>query len=651
MRKVARAATRIGYVLIVTSYLLWAGTTFTPAAAQGALITLFTAGTSVVDLAALEARTARIPVSWATVNRPLYANLFFEQVLSDGSVINVELPRAIPWVASSGDGVVAPIPPGGDAKTVKLRVRLVNLLNGQILDERQLELAIGIGSGAGGGNQGRPAITKFMTCCPVVTTDQLAARTARVPVSWATAYRPLTATLVFEQILANGSVVNVELPRSNPWVASSGDGMTAPVPPGGDGKTVRLRVRLINLLNGQVLDVRELLVKAEEPGVAKPSIQRFVAGVASTNWVDLAARSARIPVSWAVENRPANANLFFEQVLPDGRIINVELPRLEPWVASSGDGVVAPVAPVGPPTSDQVVLRLRLVRLSDSVTLDTREVRVPIQPSSEAIWEVVTDLSQCYSGGFPASSGIAVGAWGRVRDVPHPSGLPLYNSPQTPQSQPASLLYPGQVFITLEGPYCYRYLARVTTQTHFRMWKIRLENQQVEGWVQEYRTEQGAVIRYLEAWAASTPAPWFFGTSNDIATSPVYTLSAAYQPFQKGFMVWRGGSREVYGLVTNGPAIRVVERWSGEEIRYSETPPSPLLLPQRGFGWSWVNTPALREALGWALAAEQGYTARFQEGKTPGGAKVICFEAALSGGTKVVRVEEQGGQLSWRFVN
>lgn len=338
-------------------------------------ITSFTTTISVVDRAALAARTARIPVSWTTANRPFIANLFFEQVLEDGSAINVELPRPIPWVASSGNGTAAPILPGQSATQVVLRLRLVNLVTSQVYDERQLTVSIGAG-GSSGSNNSRPAIERFTTCCSTVRADQLNARTARVPVSWSVINRPLNTNLVFEQVLADGSVVNVELPRENPWVASSGDGVAAPVPPGGSATTVRLRVRLIDVLNGRVYDVRELILTIGDAPVGNPAFRYFTTPFAGVDGTQLNQRIARVPVSWAVDNRPDNSNLAFEQVLPGGSVVNVELPRPNPWVASEGSGVAAPVPPGA--GVNEIVLRVRLFNLTTGYTYAQRQITLPI---------------------------------------------------------------------------------------------------------------------------------------------------------------------------------------------------------------------------------------------------------------------------------
>jgi hypothetical protein len=85
-------------------------------------------------------------------------------------------------------------------------------------------------------------------------------------------------------------------------------------------------------------------------------------------------------LSWATDNRPENANLVFEQVLPDNRIVNVELARLVPYVPTVGSGVVAPLLPAG--GASEIRLRVRLISLTGSATLDTREIRPPIAGGS-----------------------------------------------------------------------------------------------------------------------------------------------------------------------------------------------------------------------------------------------------------------------------
>lgn len=378
------------------------------AAAQGTpQITAFTTTASGVSRDDLVNRTARVPVAWTTTNRPLTSNLVFEQVLSNGATVNVELPRILPWVVSSGQGVAAPISPGTDVNEIVLRVRLVNLFNGNILSERELTLPV-VQGGSSGSVGDRPSITSFSTTATFVNVDQLENGSARIPVSWETANRPSTANLVFEQVLADGSVENVELPRDNPFVPSSGNGMTASVSPGGSSSTVTLRVSLFDLVNGRVYDLRELTVPVLAAGATPtatptsvPMIRFYRVDAQNVNSAELAAGTARVTVSWEITNRPPNSNLFFEQILGDGRVVNIELPRPDPIVGSSGNGLIAPIAPGG--NAQSVRLSLSLVGLDNFRLYDQEIVTLPIVTQSTA-----TPTGQAYNLTFSTTvSGVS----------------------------------------------------------------------------------------------------------------------------------------------------------------------------------------------------------------------------------------------------
>ncbi len=98
-----------------------------------------------------------------------------------------------------------------------------------------------------------------------------------------------------------------------------------------------------------------------QPASAPPKITAF--NVLPTS-------DGQMLVSWTVENRPPTANLVFEQILPDGSATSVELPRPVLWVASSGQG---PVAPKG---SGLIRLRLRVVDVVTHTDYTTQEISV-----------------------------------------------------------------------------------------------------------------------------------------------------------------------------------------------------------------------------------------------------------------------------------
>jgi hypothetical protein len=104
-------------------------------------ITLFASSTPAISAEALTNRSARVNVSWQVSNRIPTSNLLFEQILQDGQAVPVELPRDNLWIGSEGSGVVAPIPVQNSI--VQLRLRVVDMVNGDVYAEALTEVAVG----------------------------------------------------------------------------------------------------------------------------------------------------------------------------------------------------------------------------------------------------------------------------------------------------------------------------------------------------------------------------------------------------------------------------------------------------------------------------------------------------------------------------
>jgi hypothetical protein len=113
-------------------------TSFTPPTT----IEVFTAQTNGVEFVELGQNRSRIPITWRVRGRAATANLVFEQLLPDGRAISAELPRAIRWIPSAGQGVLAPILTSNDMTRVQLRMRVVDLRDGTVLAEAFLELPV-----------------------------------------------------------------------------------------------------------------------------------------------------------------------------------------------------------------------------------------------------------------------------------------------------------------------------------------------------------------------------------------------------------------------------------------------------------------------------------------------------------------------------
>jgi hypothetical protein len=97
---------------------------------------------------------------------------------------------------------------------------------------------------------------------------------------------------------------------------------------------------------------------------------------------------------------------------------------------------------------------------------------------------------------------------------------------------------------------------------------------------------------------------------------PVPTLlSSAWQPFERGFMIYLAGTPgSIYAITSDGRFRRFDDTFvSGVDPESGgETPPSGLFEPVRGFGKVWRSNVDIRALLGWATQQERGDTASVQ---------------------------------------
>ncbi len=85
---------------------------------------------------------------------------------------------------------------------------------------------------------------------------------------------------------------------------------------------------------------------------------------------------------------------------------------------------------------------------------------------------------------------------------------------------------------------------------------------------------------------------------------------AAFQQYERGFMIWRNDTGEV--MVFTGSQTGQVTSYP--TTSYGTLPDNPYASPpvgyvasMRGFGKVWGNYSAVRDQLGWATVPEQGY--------------------------------------------
>ena len=119
-------------------------------------------------------------------------------------------------------------------------------------------------------------------------------------------------------------------------------------------------------------------------------------------------------------------------------------------------------------------------------------------------------------------------------------------------------------------------------------------------------------------------------------------VNGAYQVFERGIMVWLGGSStRIYALYSDGTYQQFGDTYdeNADPISGGETPPSGLREPVRGFGKVWRTFSNTRANLGWAISDEIADFATIQEflrGQMvyiPTRGDVIAFISNPDGGT------------------
>jgi hypothetical protein len=97
------------------------------------------------------------------------------------------------------------------------------------------------------------------------------------------------------------------------------------------------------------------------------------------------------------------------------------------------------------------------------------------------------------------------------------------------------------------------------------------------------------------------------------ATGAASIVWAAYQPFERGSMLWRSDRDTSYVFYSNGSWSPIEEGWDGGPMADRGAPPPGLQAPQRGFGYVWSHSDEYFNGLGWARDQEKGFCALVQD--------------------------------------
>ncbi len=434
-----------------------------------------------------------------------------------------------------------------------------------------------------------PAIITFESSLAEITVADAESATLTTTLSWRTVgltsdYRLTLATYIFdrwEMVFPETAV---------PLEANGAVGVTVRHPLSFSPPTFLLSI--VRAGSSSIIAQRVISIPYETPS-ADPQIDDFVADAENVDMAELQAGTARVNLTWAVGNRAPTTNLVFEQVFEDGETASVELPRPNLWVPSSGEGPVAPVYKEG---EDNVVLRLRVIDVLTDEVLDESEIELLITGTGGPVTEpppaeepppasnivTFTAAPTAANRGAPVTLTWEVqGTGGMVIEqlIPNGGEATAVVNAQSPKGS-------ATVFLPENAAYSVTYTLRTTNPP----------------------ASMQAVVN------VHCPYTFFFGQGEGCPATEVREVSASYQEFEGGYMVWRGDTNEIYVHYDDGSAAYFLEAsyaWM-DDPALTEFPPLDRLAPESGFGKVWANAPGVRDKLGWAVEAEQGYTLQAQ---------------------------------------
>lgn len=234
---------RISILSVCLGIVLWSAlSAWTAHAQNGGLppaIVQFTCDHSSVALADVEAGTALVTFTWQTVGvtGQQHVALYQDQRGWD----RIDDPNH-PLPAS---GTVQ-IPVEHPANFAPPAYRLaIEDSGGTLLDEWLLTLAYE-------DTPGTPAIASFGAAAASVDINQITGGKAYIGVTWDVTHRQPMTSLVFEQVLPDGSTASAELTRTNQWTASKGSG-TLQLAFSRQDQPLQVRLRIVDLRSGQSL--------------------------------------------------------------------------------------------------------------------------------------------------------------------------------------------------------------------------------------------------------------------------------------------------------------------------------------------------------------------------------------------------------------
>jgi subtilisin family serine protease len=173
------------------------------------------------------------------------------------------------------------------------------------------------------------------------------------------------------------------------------------------------------------------------------------------------------------------------------------------------------------------------------------------------------------------------------------------------------------------------------------------------GWIRGADANESTFYADGESESIASPCleTFFFYGGAGCPDAPAATVWSAYQPFERGFMLWRMEPDEVWVLLNDGSFFYFTATMIAQlpDNPLTELAPSGFTAPVSGFGRAWGNTALVHSSLGWALGNEHGYDAQMQHSKTiiDGSVTQMIYFALPDGSVIEIALNDKEG---WRRV-
>ena len=245
-----RAAGKVLFSVILMA--IFAGAvSAAPELQSGALlpaITNFSADTTTVSYADVEAGTAQVTLSWNTINTNGQYLITLEAYSQNYWVSLARPNEALPLNGSRTVAVTLPQNFGLPTFRLTLKTSM-----GEVIGQQFITLAYTTAA------QDAPGIVSFTTRAQSIDTNLLVQSNTRLVVSWEIANRTPDTLIRFEEVFPDGSTVSAEAPRRLLWLPSKGEGAVIPRTSASKDDLV-FRMSLVNVQDGTVYDQAEMSV-------------------------------------------------------------------------------------------------------------------------------------------------------------------------------------------------------------------------------------------------------------------------------------------------------------------------------------------------------------------------------------------------------